>query len=49
VNIVFVGYEPSLVDQSSFLVAPALRGRSPVSREYAHVDRFGPGTKRSDQ
>jgi hypothetical protein len=30
-------------------VAPALRGRSPVGRTYTHVDRYGPGTKRSDQ
>jgi hypothetical protein len=34
---------------NGWAVAAALRGRSPVGREYSHVDRFGPGTKRSDQ
>ena len=34
---------------NGWAVAPALRGRSPVGRTYTHVDRFGPGTKRSDQ
>jgi hypothetical protein len=30
------------------VVAPVLRGKSPVGRDYAYVDRYGPGTKRSD-
>jgi hypothetical protein len=34
---------------NGWVVSPALRGRSPVGRTYAHVDRYGPGTKRSDQ
>jgi hypothetical protein len=34
---------------NGWIVAPAVRGRSPVGRTYTHVDRFGPGTKRSDQ
>jgi hypothetical protein len=38
-----------LASDNGWVVAPALRGRSPVGREYSHVDRFGPGTKRSDQ
>jgi hypothetical protein len=34
---------------NGWVVSPALRGRSPVGRTYTHVDRYGPGTKRSDQ
>ena len=34
---------------NGWVVAPVLRGRSPVGRTYTHVDRYGPGTKRSDQ
>jgi len=34
---------------NGWVVVPALRGRSPVGRTYTHVDRYGPGTKRSDQ
>ena len=38
-----------VASDNGWVVAPALRGRSPVGRSYAHVDRYGPGTKRSDQ
>ena len=34
---------------NGWVVLPALRGKSPVGRTYTHVDRYGPGTKRSDQ
>jgi hypothetical protein len=34
---------------NGWVVLPAARGRSPVGREYSNVDRYGPGTKRSDQ
>jgi hypothetical protein len=40
---------PVPASDNGWVVAPALRGRSPVGRTYAHVDRYGPGTKRSDQ
>lgn len=34
---------------NGWVVVSAVRGRSPAGRTYSHVDRFGPGTKRSDQ
>jgi hypothetical protein len=32
---------------SGWVVAAATHGKSPVGRTYSHVDRYGPGTKRS--
>jgi hypothetical protein len=38
-----------VASDNGWVVAPVVRGKSPVSRTYAYVDRYGPGTKRSDQ
>ena len=38
-----------VASDNGWVVSPALRGRSPVGRTYSNVDRYGPGTKRSDQ
>ena len=39
---------PVVASDNGWVVTPAVRGRSPVGREYSHIDRYGPGTKRSD-
>jgi hypothetical protein len=40
---------PVVASNNGWTVLPALRGRAPNKREYTHVDRYGPGTKRSAQ
>lgn len=37
-----------VASDNGWVVAPRVRGKSPVGRTY-HIDRYGPGTKRSDQ
>jgi hypothetical protein len=38
-----------VASDNGWTVLAAARGRSKVGREYSHVDRYGPGTRRSDQ
>jgi hypothetical protein len=35
------------VSDNGWTVLPAIRGRGPNKKTYTHVDRYGPGTKRS--
>ena len=38
-----------VASDNGWVVSPALHGKSPVGRTYSYVDRYGPGTKRTDQ